>query len=108
MSLWSWLKSKQIPKGVQPNCVVLSLMNAWSWEQLRGDKVRISVFNIGPGLDHAQAQALIKGKWTPLTEKWTGNHLDIIPFRSHYPDIEPYRYLTLDDWIEEQKEFRNK
>jgi hypothetical protein len=94
-------------KEVQPNCVPLSIMNAWTWEQQRGEEVRIAVTHIKPGIDHAQAQAKIKGMWTFLTELWTGRHLEVVPAHNHFP-VMPYRYMGLDEWIQEQRKFRSK
>ncbi len=91
--------------GAQTNCVWNSVLCAATWGQMKGNEVRIAVTSISTGLDHAQAQALIKGVWTPLTERWTGQFIEIIPFKSHYPDKEPYRYLTLRQWIDEQLKF---
>jgi hypothetical protein len=95
-------------KGVQPHCVINAILCAWTWGTFKGVEVRIAVSQISPGLDHSQAQALINGKWTPLTELWKRDHLEVVPYKSHYPDIEPYRYLTLKDWIEEQIGYATK
>ncbi len=89
---------KQYP---QPHCVVNAILCAWTWGTFQKDEVRIAVSHISPGIDHAQAEAKIKGTWTPLTEYWNGQHLEIIPFSLHYP-VEPYRYLKLREWINEQ------
>jgi hypothetical protein len=86
----------------QPNCVILSILCAWTWRLNTKNLVRIGISNISQGLDHAQAEAFIDDRWIPLTESWTGTNLMIETFTRHYPEIEPYRYLTLEDWISEQ------
>jgi hypothetical protein len=92
-------------KGPQTYCVPNAILCAWTWGALRKDEVRIAVTSISAGLDHSQAEAKIDGKWTPLTEIWTGQFMEIQPFRRHYPDKEPYRYLSLKEWIDEQIQF---
>jgi len=103
MGWWIFGKNDE-PRGLknpQPNCVWLSVLCAATWGIYRKDDVRIAVQRIGAGVDHSQAQARINGVWTPLTEQWTGQHLEIVPWQRHYP-IEPYRYVSLEDWISEQ------
>ena len=100
------------PKGPQPHCVINAIICAWTWATFKGDEVRIAVSQIGPGIDHSQAQAKINGEWIWLTEEWAkakrGDHLEVVPFESHYPGIEPYRYLTLGEWIREQIKFTER
>ena len=92
--------------GWQPTCVPLSIMNAWTAGQ-NGQQVRIAVTKTDATTDHSQAQAMIGGVWTPLTEQWTGRHLEIRPWAPHFP-TEPYRYLTLREWIDEQLPYTNQ
>jgi hypothetical protein len=92
----------------QPNCAVNAITCAWTWGLNHGGLLRIAVYKVEAGVEHSQAEAFIKGKWTPLTEVWTGDHFDVIPYRSHYPGIEPYRYATLREWIAEQLRFANQ
>jgi hypothetical protein len=92
-------------KGPQTYCVPNAILCAWTWGALRKDEVRIAVTSISTGLDHSQAEALIDSKWTPLTEVWTGQFMEIQPWTRHYPDKEPYRYLSLKEWIDEQIQF---
>ena len=89
--------------GWQPGCVPLSILNAWTAGQ-NGHQVRIAVTRIEEGLDHSQAQALIGGKWVPLTERWTGHNLLVGASGLHFQG-EPYRYLTLRAWMNEQLRF---
>ena len=90
---------------IQPHCVILSILCAWTWGIKTSDPVRIAVQHIEPGIDHAQAEACIYGHWTPLTEIWTGDHLEIRIHPRHYPDIEPYRYAGLMEWINENIQY---
>ncbi len=67
--------------------------------------VRIAVQKIDPvqNKDHSQAEAFIDGKWVPLSEFWNGQSMVCRPWKRHFPEAgEPYRYLTLPDWLEEQ------
>ena len=77
----SWLTDifKPKPKGPRPHCVINAILCAWTWGTFEKDKVRIAVQSIEPGVDHSQAEALIGGKWTPLTEIWNGKHMEVRP-----------------------------
>ena len=105
MSWWNFF-SKPKAKGVQTYCVPNSILCAWTCGAMKHDPVRIAVTKVDPvkDIDHAQAQAKVDGAWTPLTERWTGQHIEIVPWQRHYPQ-EPYRYLTLREWIDEQIKF---
>jgi hypothetical protein len=85
-------------------CVPASILCAWIWHVKRGWEVRIAVSKIDANTDHAQAEALNpdNDEWTPLTEIWDGESMAVIPYRRHFPEIEPYRYLSMREWIEEQ------
>lgn len=83
-----------------PHCVPLSILNAWTWGVKTGCEVRIGISRIDERTDHAQAEARIDGAWVPLTEVWNGRGLEVRPHQYHYR--EPYRYLTLREWINEQ------
>jgi hypothetical protein len=97
--IFGWEK----PAGARPHCVPNSILCAWTWGAIKKDPVRISVTKIGNGIDHSQAQACVNGEWTPLTELWNadGGYLEVVLWKPHFPQ-EPYRYLTLQDWIAEQ------
>jgi len=56
-------------------------------------------------MDHVQAEALIDGAWTPLTLLWIDGGPTVITYRRHYPDIEPYRYVGLEEWISQQIQY---
>jgi len=86
-------------------CVPNSILCAWTWGAINKTQVRISISKIDESTDHAQAQALINGDWIPLTEIWADDHMEVTLYRSHYPEIEPYRYLTLREWIDEQIQY---
>lgn len=82
-------------------CVPSSIFCAWVWHFKRHDEVRIAITNLSEGVDHSQAEALINDTWTPLTEIWDGTSMAVIPYHRHF-NIEPYKCLTLKDWIDEQ------
>lgn len=83
-------------------CVPNSILCAWTFGGKHHVPVRIAISNIARGTDHAQAQALIDGKWEYLTELWSGEYMYVTPWTSHYPEIEPYRTPSLRDFIAEQ------
>lgn len=86
----------------RPYCVPNSIYAAWTWGAEKRDPVRVAIQNLEPGIDHAQAEAKIKGKWTPLTEIWDSylGSMKIVPWDRHFPP-EPYRYPTLREFISE-------
>lgn len=90
-------------------CVPNSILCAWTWGALKHDQVRIAVTRVSEGTDHSQAEALIDGTWTPLTELWNQEkgRMEIVPWTRHFP-VEPYRYLTLREWIDEQIQYTNQ
>ncbi len=83
-------------------CVPSSIFCAIVWRIKERVPVRIAIQNIGPGTDHAQAEALHGDSWIQLTETWDGTSMAVIPYRRHYPDVEPYRTPSLEKFIEEQ------
>ena len=89
------------PNSISTWCVPSSVFTATTWAMKTGNPVRIAVQNIDKGVDHSQAEALIDGQWTPLTEIWDGKSMAVKPYQRHYP-VEPYRYLNLNDWLKEQ------
>ena len=107
--MMEWLfGKKEAPKPkAQPHCVVNAMANAWTWGTFQKTPVRIAVQSIGEGVDHSQAEALIDGNWTPLTEIWNGKSMEVRPWTRHYPQ-EPYRYVGLEDWIAEQYQYTNQ
>ncbi len=103
MSFWKKLfgiEEKPVMKW-QTNCVWNSVICAATCGQKAGYEVRIAITHIKAGEDHAQAMAKIDGKWTWLTEIPSSQYIMVQPYQSHYPDKEPYRYLTLADWLRE-------
>ena len=82
-------------------CVPQSIACAWAWTVKYRTEVRMAVQKIRPGVDHVQAQALIDGEWKPLVMKWTDKGPVAYPGQRHF-DVEPYRYLTLRKWVEDQ------
>ena len=59
--------------------------------------VRIAISNISKGLDHAQSQTFVDGKWQWL--KMDGSYVFI--GYSDFPDKQPYKYLTLKQILQE-------
>ena len=80
-------------------------MSAWTWGQ-KGYKTRIAIQHLDEQTDHAQAQAEIEGVWTPLTPAWDAQagRIAVTEHGKHFP-VEPYRYLGLEEWIQEQLQY---
>lgn len=79
-------------------------MCAWT-AKLKGNDVRIAISKVdkGKNIDHAQAEVKIGGKWIPLTNLWNDKIGQTVEtWTRHYPDIEPYRYVPLNDFVREQ------
>jgi hypothetical protein len=109
MSWYNWLMNERDDMDrVLTYCVPNSILCAWTWGAVKKDQVRLVVQKIDAvkDIDHVQAEALIEGKWTPLTELWNASagKMEIVPWQRHFPE-EPYRYLTLREWIDEQIKF---
>ena len=83
-------------------CVPESIMSAWTYEIRTGLPTRIAISNIEPGIDHAQAQGWTGKEWIWLTT----DHGATKEWVNHFGK-EPYRYLTLDEFIKEQSVIRN-
>ena len=56
------------PIKVKTWCVPSAIFCATAWLIKARQPVRIIAQHIEPGIDHVQAEALIYGTWTPLTE----------------------------------------
>ena len=87
--------------GVDGYCVPESIYSAWTWENKTKQPVRIAVSHISKGVDHAQAKGWTGSAWIYLTSL---NGV-VRPWKRHF-DAEPYRYVELDEWIQEQKQWR--
>jgi hypothetical protein len=86
-------------------CVPSAIFCATAWMIKQRQQVRISITKIDENTDHSQAEALVDGTWTPLTEIWDGTSMAVIPYQRHFPDApEPYRYPTLEEFFQEQYE----
>ncbi len=84
-------------------CVPSAVFCATAWGIKSGMPVRIAITKIDASTDHAQAETQTEsGEWIPLTEIDDGECMAVIPYRRHYPEIEPYRYWTLGEFVEEQ------
>ena len=72
--------------------------------------VRIAIFKLDESTDHAQAQCQDEdGMWIWLSERWSGECVEV--YGSRFPNIpdapEPYRYVGLMEFIQEQIEALN-
>ncbi len=84
-------------------CVPSAHFCAETWMIHEGVPVRIAVQRIKEGENHVQAEAKIDGLWHPLTEIWDGVSMAVIPYGRNYPGLEePYRYMELDEFFNEQ------
>jgi len=93
------------PNSISTWCVPSSIFTATTWAMKTGNPVRIAIQKVDKDkdVDHSQAEALIDGKWTPLTEIWDGKSMTVKPWTRHFPNAgEPYRYVPLQDWMNEQ------
>lgn len=98
-----------IPNSIPIWCVPSSLFCAWIYAAKTGRPVRIAIFNLSEGVDHAQAQCQDEdGEWKYLTEYWTGESMAAMTYGKNMPDApEPYRYERLLDFILDQKAILN-
>jgi len=86
------------------NCVTNSIRDGWTYELKTGLQSRIAISHIEKGIDHAQAQGrLSNGSWAYLTSHKSDGLLRL--WEKHFLQ-EPYRYLTLDEFIIEQNKIR--
>ena len=90
------------PIKVKTWCVPSAIFCATAWLIKQRQPVRIIAQHIEPGIDHVQAEALIDGAWTPLTEMPEPDGMVVQTWTRHYPDIEPYRIMTLGEFFNEQ------
>lgn len=71
-----------------------------------GRPVRIAIFDLGEGVNHAQAQVQGEdGHWVYLTEYWTGECMAARLYRENHPDCagkEPIRYYTVTEFLAQQ------
>ncbi len=71
-----------------------------------GRPVRIAIFDLGEGVDHAQAQVQDEdGNWQYLTEFWNGECMAAMLYGKNHPETkgkEPYRYVGLIEFLQEQ------
>jgi hypothetical protein len=86
------------------NCVANAIRDCWTYELRTGNPCLIAVSNIKDGVDHAQALGMTdKAEWIYLTTHNSDGQLR--EWEKHF-QAEPYRYLTLNQFIEEQKTIR--
>lgn len=88
------------------NCVSSAIRDALTWEIRTGRKSRIAITKIDEKLnkDHAQAEGeLPDGTYVPLSTHNSDGKLR--SWKRHFKG-EPYRYLSVDEFYEEQKAVR--
>ncbi len=103
----NWINASDMSKlpktGPQPVCAQLAVLCAETWRVFMGDQVRIAITQIDANTTHWQAQCYIEGQWIYLTELWKGTNLEVVQWESHFPEKEPYRYITLREAFEDQQ-----
>ena len=86
-------------------CVPSSILCALIYVIKEKRPVRIAIFNLSESVDHAQAQVMDEnGEWQWLSERWNGECMEaFILGRKNHPDAgDPYRYVRLPDFMQEQ------
>ena len=103
MSFWDWFKE---PKKIEAPiyCVPAAIAAAWAWQVGQKTESRMAVTNIRKGVDHVQAQGLVDGEWQYLVIVNTAGGLMARVGKPHF-DIEPYRYVGLEEWVDDQIEY---
>lgn len=99
-----WEEYKEQPFTFNPDCVPSSIFCAWT-AQFQGNEVRIGISRIHKDnkvMDHAQAEFKKGDKWVPLTNLWDDKKGQTVRECERHFDVEPYRYLSLEDFISEQ------
>jgi hypothetical protein len=102
MSWYDFLKPEPKPPEHIIGCVEQAVALAWTWQRDMEQECRIAVQHIRQGTDHAQAQAYVDGEWKPLVMAWTDKG-PVARIGKMSFDIKPYRYASLDEWIDEQR-----
>ena len=103
MGFWDFFKSKpKLESSI--HCVPAAIAAAWAWQGKYRQECRMAVQKVKPGIDHVQAQACIDGVWSPLVIYSTDRGLVARPGKPHF-DILPYRYVSLEDWIDDQLQY---
>lgn len=86
-------------------CVPSSVLCALIYGIKEKRPVRIAIFRMSEGVDHAQAQVMDEnGEWQWLSERWNGECMEafILGHQNHPDAEEPYRYVRLLDFMQEQ------
>lgn len=87
-------------------CVPSSVLCALIYGIKEKRPVRIAIFNLREGVDHAQAQVQDEdGNWQYLTEFYTGECMAAMLYKKNHPDCkdkEPYRYVGVREFLDEQ------
>jgi len=98
LTLWvnySWGSDPRL----RNNCVSKAIINAEAWQAKTGQPAMIAVWHVSKGIDHVQAIGETpEGSYRFLDH----NDFTVIPCSRHY-DFEPYRYVKLSVFIEEQE-----
>jgi hypothetical protein len=98
---------KSSPIKISTWCVPSSVFCAVCFWIKERTPVRIALQQVGVGVDHAQAEAFINGTWVPLSEFWNNTSMEASTYGRNYSQIEPYRYVGLIEFLQEQKQAMN-
>jgi len=87
----------------QPKCVALAVLCGWTckYDYNLNTRIALSIAPSGNGHAQVEVQAVIDGDWTPVTPLWGPKGIEVRPWSRHFHP-EPYRYLTLEEFISEQ------
>jgi len=108
-TIWDIFKDeKKAEDTFEHFCVTSAMRDAWTWEIRTGRPARIAtskIKNDSTGdIDHVQAEGLDEdGQWVPLTTHNTDGKLR--KWKPHF-DAKPYKYWTLDEFVDSQKGVR--
>jgi hypothetical protein len=88
-------------------CVPSSIFCALTFAIKYNVPVRIAIFKLDKGTDHAQAQAYVGEEWRYLTEYWNGTSMAAKTYGKNLPateKLEPYKYYGLIEFLAQQSE----
>jgi hypothetical protein len=108
-NLFKKKKEATVPEPIKIStwCVPSSVFCAICFWIKQKVPVRIALQKIEPGVEHSQAEAFIDGQWTPLSEFWNGTSMEASTYGRNYSQVEPYRYVGLIEFLQEQQRNMN-